>query len=190
MLKVYARPEPQRFDAEVRRPGRRALAEGRTPLPPYWRRCLPDLRSAYDGICAYSCFYIPKVVGSHTVEHFAPKSGAPHLAYEWSNYRLVCGLMNSRKRDFEDVLDPFEIDDGWFELEFASMEVQWADHLPAARRLLVDETIDRLKLNNEDCCTTRREWYEEWEDGHVDDDFMERRAPFIHREAIRQGKVP
>ena len=34
-----------------------------------------------------------------------------------SNYRLVCGTLNSRKGTFE-VLDPFMIEDGWFEIDF------------------------------------------------------------------------
>ncbi len=69
-------------------------------------RCLNELYSLYNGICAYACVLIPPVTGGRSVEHFAPKMKHPDYAYEWKNYRLVCSLMNSRKRDFEDVLDP------------------------------------------------------------------------------------
>ena len=38
--------------------------------------------------------------------------------YEWRNYRLACSLMNARKGAVASVLDPFEIEDGWFAIEF------------------------------------------------------------------------
>ena len=61
--------------------------------------------------------------GWKTVEHFKPKDLHPGLAYDWDNYRLVCGLLNSRKRVNETILDPFEIEDGWFLLHFPSLQV-------------------------------------------------------------------
>ena len=51
-------------------------------------------------------YWIPPVTGGRSVEHFAPKKKHRDFAYEWDNHRLVCSVMNSRKRDFEDVLDP------------------------------------------------------------------------------------
>lgn len=190
MIKVEPRPEPDSFDAQVRKPGQKALDEGRDPLPTHWRRCLAQLWTAYDGICAYSCFFIPRVVGASTVEHFAPKSGKRELAYEWSNYRLVCALLNSRKRDFADVLDPFEIEDGWFELEFLFMQVRPAESLTDVIRKQVEETIQRLKLNDQECTAERARWYEDWRKGEITAAYMERHAPFIYREAVRQRVAP
>jgi hypothetical protein len=191
MLRIELRPEPQDFDERVREPGLEAINEGRNPLPSYWRRCAPQLRREYKEICAYSCLRIPKVVGNSTVEHVAPKSKHPALAYEWSNYRLVCGLMNSRKNHFEDVLDPFDIENDWFELEFVFFQLKPAKHLADQGRIQeIKETIDRLKLNNEECCTDREERYEEWRNHHVSDQYMERHAPHIYREAVRQNMKP
>jgi uncharacterized protein (TIGR02646 family) len=190
VLKVEPRPEPERFNADVREPGRRALAEDRDPLPDHWRNCLPYLSREYDGVCAYSCFYIPLVTGARSVEHFAPKSTHPDLAYEWSNYRLVCARMNSRKGNRGEVLDPFEIGEDWFELEFVCMQVRPAPHLPKAIMRRVEATINRLKLNDTESCDARATSYEEWTHGHCDDSLMERHAPFIYREAVRQGKQP
>jgi hypothetical protein len=99
--------------------------------------------------------------------------------------------MNSRKNVFQDVLDPFEIEDDWFELEFAFFQL-----LPAARLAdpaiidAIHDTVDRLKLNDFECCETRAEWYAEWEAGEVSSQFMSRRAPLVYREAVRQGLVP
>jgi len=190
VIHVQAQPEPESFDAQIRVPGKKALDAGKHPLPDYWRRCLPDLRDAYDEICAYSCFRIPEVVGSKSVEHFAAKSQAPELAYEWSNYRLVCSLMNSCKREFEDVLDPFEVGDDWFELEFLFLQVRPAAHLPDDIREAVQSTIDRLKLSEAECCRERAYWYECWRNGDVSDMHVKRSAPFIFREAVRQDLVP
>jgi hypothetical protein len=98
--------------------------------------------------------------------------------------------MNARKNNFEDVLDPFEIGDDWFELEFAFMQVRPAAHLDAATKALVDETIERLKLNDEECCTARAEWYEDWKREKFSEEFMRSRSPFIYREAVRQRLAP
>lgn len=125
------------------------------------------------------------------MEHVAPKSKHPTLAYEWSNYRLVCGLMNSRKNHFEDVLDPFAIGDDWFELEFVFFQLKPAAHLTDQGTIqAIQETIDRLKLNDEECRTDREDRYEEWERGDVSSNYMQRHAPHIFREAGRLGRVP
>ncbi|WP_437767795.1 hypothetical protein WMF27_17135 [Sorangium sp. So ce281] len=123
VIHVHLQPEPARFDALVRQPGLRALTANLEPLPPTWRECLDDLRDSYRSICAYLCVLVPRGTGARSVDHVAPKSKRRELAYEWSNYRFVCSLMNARKRDFDDVLDPMEIPDGWFVLEMSFLQV-------------------------------------------------------------------
>jgi hypothetical protein len=128
------------FDQRVRKPGLSALSEltggGQTTKRPgpriekkadkigdlnptllreydYWTRALDALHDAYRGVCAYTCFYIEKTAGP-TVDHFvAITKAALKEAYEWDNYRLACSLMNTHKNDFSDVLDPFDVQDGW-----------------------------------------------------------------------------
>ena len=187
MLAVVPREEPATFDAQVRMPGQKALAENRNPLPRYWGKCLPDLMEAYEYICAYSSLRVSPISGTPTVEHFAAKSSARQLAYEWSNYRLVCARMNSRKREFDDVLDPFEIEEGWFELEFLFLQVRPAPGLDATINKQVERTIRRLKLNDEAFCSERARWYEAWLSGRIDGTFLREYAPFVHREVVRQG---
>jgi 5-methylcytosine-specific restriction endonuclease McrA len=111
MIPVTPQPEPANFDVKVRQPGQRWVARqgldpgqpvpSGTQLKPYWTECLPQLTELYGRVCAYVCLYIPKITGSPSVEHFVPKSQQLGLAYEWSNYRLVCAKMNSRKRELE-----------------------------------------------------------------------------------------
>lgn len=111
MISVQEQPEPPDFSKKVRDPGSAFIHQLSYPVKwknrEYWRRSLHDLHTAYHGICAYSAHWIPCVTGAATVDHFIPKSIAPQFAYEWKNYRLASSKMNSRKGDYQDVLDPF-----------------------------------------------------------------------------------
>lgn len=187
MIHVDLQPEPAYFDAKVRKLGAAALARAADPLPSHWRHCLDDLHKAYQGICAYLCIYIPRGTGGCTVEHFVAKSSSPNLAYEWNNYRLACSLMNARKNVFDDVLDPFNVITGWFQLEFSGLQVLPAPELSPSDAKAVQDTIDRLNLNDQECRDARAEWYDEYRRGHVDFDFLKRRSPFVAIEVERQG---
>ena len=191
MIRVVLQKEPKRFDARVRVPRKRAIARLKTgkidALPPYWRRCMDDLWKAYSGICSYMALYIPRTTGATTVEHLAPKSKDVDLAYEWSNYRLVCSTMNSRKSDFEDVLDPFKIKDGWFILGFPSCEVTAAPKLSKRTRQAVLSTIARLKLNDAKCLFDRGQYLDDYQKGLTNMVFLKKYSPFLARELDRQG---
>ena len=125
MIRVEEQKEPATFEARVKEPG--ALFLGTNPNPTsddwkaheYWRRVGRELYEAYDGICAYTCQKIEVVTGSATVDHFVPKSVRSGLAYDWSNFRLVCGRMNGRKGNQQDVLDPFGLENGVFSPDYS-----------------------------------------------------------------------
>ncbi|WNG62151.1 hypothetical protein F0U59_51215 [Archangium gephyra] len=209
------------FDQEVRQPGLSALAEliGQPPtlrrrgpriqpraqrledLGPavlrqydYWTRALDALHDAYQGICAYSCFYIAPICGP-TVDHFAAMVSAdPRQAYEWDNYRLASSLMNARKRDFPDVLDPFEVEDGWFELNLGTFEVRPAQGLDEPLSERVQNTIDRLGLNSRECRNMRIRffnsyWLPKEPSKPVPLWHLREHAPFLEREMRRQGRI-
>lgn len=189
MIRVEPQPEPNDFEASVRQPGLAALAESPEKLPPYWRRCLDDLHAAYRGICAYACIYIDKVTGGRSVEHFVAKSSDPQLTYEWSNFRLACSLVNSRKGSFDDVLDPFEVEDGWFELEFSFLQIYPSPALDPTQQRRVQDTIDRLGLCNKECCDARAEYFDDYVAGHITFSYLERKCPFVAQELTRQALV-
>lgn len=211
MIRVEPQPEPPGFDETVRRHGLRVLAELRgrpvqkrpgprrkvkeiievEDLPDYWTRCLDDLHAAYRGICAYSCLYIPHVVGSKTTDHFLAKvSAEPEQAYEWSNYRLACSLMNSRKGT-KSVIDPFEIEGSWFQLDLSTLGISPDRSLPARLRERVQHTIDELGLDDEECRQARASWYQPYLDGEIAFSFLRRRCPFLVAEIVRQlGEPP
>ena len=191
MIPVKKQPEPRNFYKKVQEKGEKILAQNPHPrgkqLKPYWKAILPELYQAYSGICAYTCHWIPDDTGSKTVEHFKPKDLYPKLAYSWDNYRLVCGTLNGRKGNNEDVLDPFTLQDGWFIIHFPSLQVKPGDNLKKTEAESVVKTIKRLKLNDETCIRGRRSWLEPYIMGIYDINYLEEKAPFLARELKRQN---
>jgi hypothetical protein len=214
MIRVELAVEPLNFDLKVRQPGLRAIAElagepglpkrkGRprkavansragipaATFPPFWTEVLPELRAAYGHICGYVCIYIEPVTGAASVDHMLPKSTSWQETYEWRNYRLACSLMNSRKNDYKDVLDPLEIGDDWFHLELVGYQVIPRTDLQPDDKTRVQATIDRLKLNDRDCLSIREEYASNYFQREISLGYLRRRAPFLAREIERQGKA-
>lgn len=194
MIHVDQREEPADFDNLVRRRGQLFLRSNPRPTSKQWRNhrfwhhTRSELHSAYGGICAYSCHWIPYDTGADTVEHFRPKDIYPADAYEWSNYRLVCGTLNGRKGVHEDVLDPFLIEDGWFVIDFPSMLLRPSSDLTPESRQRVQATIGRLGLNDEGTCLKSRvKWLADYCSTDISFDYLRRNAPFIVAELERQN---
>jgi hypothetical protein len=121
------------------------------------------------------------------VEHFEPKDEFPELAYEWSNYRLVAGILNGRKGTNNDVLDPFTIEDGWFTIDFSSLMVKPGEHLDDVQKNRVWATINRLGLNEEQTCKkSRRRYVLLYCQRKFDLDHLRDEAPFLASELVRQ----
>jgi hypothetical protein len=157
-------------------------------LPALWTEALNDMLERYGRVCAYVCIYIERVTGSGSIDHWIPKSVDPRLAYEWSNYRLACSMMNARKGVHTDLVDPFEVEDGWFELELLTFDVLPCPTLPLALLSRVDRTIKEFNLNCLECRTLREHYVTDYLDG-IPLWHLERRAPFIARELRRQGRL-
>jgi hypothetical protein len=140
-------------------------------------------------VCAYSSLHIPRGTGALSVDHLLPKSKRRELAYEWSNYRLACSRMNARKNAFEDVLDPFEVRDEWFALELSTLQVVPGEGLPEPLRTQVQQTIDRLDLNDEEFIVARTAYHSDWRTGVTNLAFLRKHCPFLAKELLRQGHV-
>jgi hypothetical protein len=194
VIPIQQQPEPTDFESKVRSKGLIFLKK--TPRPQtwdnreYWRESLKDIYNAYHKTCAYSAQWIPWIEGSPTVDHFIPKSVKPELAYEWTNFRLSCLKMNSRKRDFQDVLDPFQIQNGWFVLDFPSLLIKAYPELEESIKSKVKSTIKRLKLNDDDDCVKhRQDWLLRYCEKQFPFEFLKETAPFIAYELERQNLV-
>jgi hypothetical protein len=195
MIPVIPLPEPSHFQSRVRAPGRIFLRA--TPRPTarqwashdYWTRVSNDLHAGYGQICAYSCHWIPCTDG-RSVEHFRPKSRRPRLAYEWSNFRLVFGVLNGCKGNREDLLDPFVIQPGWFAIQFPSLLVIPGPLAPRRRLRQIRETIAAIHLNDDDkCLKDRLQYLRAYCVGQVNFHHLQHRAPFLAGELLRQNLV-
>lgn len=198
MIPVAPQPEPSDFDARVRKRGNAWLAgQGiakHAPLPkrvnppPYWRECLDELHRRYGGICAYLAVYIERATGAHTVDHFVAKSALAGSIYEWSNYRLACQAMNARKRDFDDVLDPFTLPANVFHLELITGRIYVNPDL-AGTQLARDAqaTIERLKLDSGANRAIRTRHFDEYLLQQRRPELLARYSPFVWAEVQRQG---
>lgn len=197
MIPIIQQPAPADFEQKVRKKGLAWLKKkninvslAKPPnvkLPDYWTACIPDLRAAYGSICAYVCIYIEEVVGSATVEHFKPKSLYPSLAFEWNNYLLVCGTMNGRKGDFEDVLNPFTLPANTFYLNLVDGEIRPNPNLSNTDTRAALDTIQRLKLNHPECKKLRLCYWQKFAAGTITLTELQEKSPFVYLEAQRQG---
>ena len=146
------------------------------------------MRVCYNEVCAYSCFRIHPVTGSSSVDHMAPKSRAWDQVYEWHNYRLASLLMNARKSNFEDVIDPCEPIDGWFQLELVGFQVKPSRELASSERAAVLHTVARLGLNEPVMLKARESDAETYWAGEISFSHLRRESPFVARELERQGR--
>ena len=193
MIHVDLQPEPINFHRDVRIPGKSFLQ--RVPVPSgkqevykdYWKRTSADLYGAYNGICAYTGLWFSKSTAPVSVDHFLPKSKRPELAYEWNNYRLTTQIMNNYKDD-NLIVDPFEIHNGDFILDFPSCLIKANPNLPREKIDKIQFTIDVLKLNsNDDQVQARCDIIISFVNEEISKQYLKRRYPFIAYELERQN---
>jgi uncharacterized protein (TIGR02646 family) len=194
MIPITKQKEPQSFDSDVRIPGMRYLQINPKPTSrefskhDYWRKINPDLYRLYNGICAYTGMWFADT--SASVDHFFPKSKNPELAYEWSNYRLTTQRMNSTKSDEINLIDPFDVEFGWFILDLNTFLIKPNETLGEAERDKITQTILVLRLNyDDDRVEYRREIIQGYVDGVYDFDFLKEKYPYIAYEIGRQRQL-
>lgn len=207
MIPVTPRRAPKGFNAEVFQPGLAWLKKRNIPLhqkltpgtklKPLWRKKLKSLHRRYDGVCAYLCVWIEPVTGAATVDHFIAKSKRAGDAYRWSNFRLACSAMNSRKRDYDNVLDPFTLAPDTFELDFVTGEISPSKKLNAAQFQAAHDTIKRLGLDDRPNRKNRIKRIDDYlrlkseaqPGATAHEQILRRDSPFIWYEAQRQGML-
>ena len=157
VIPVSLAAEPPDFNVNVRQPGSVFLARVANPNSnewnshSYWSSALGDLHVAYNDVCAYCGSFTLRApaqsLESSSVDHFIPKSADPDNAYEWDNYRLCRARLNQLKDNHQDVLDPFELPQGWFHLDFRTFLIWPNPGLDQNDQQRVKATIGRLRLN-------------------------------------------
>ncbi|MCA6124220.1 hypothetical protein J6500_20325 [Bradyrhizobium sp. WSM 1704] len=191
MIRVAAKLEYPDFDAQVRQPGAAYLRTCPTPNSEqfrkknFWSRAAKELHAAYSGICAYTSMYLPE---QGSVDHFVPKTINPALAYEWNNFRLASGRVNSAKGNQTHIIDPFLVDNDWFHLDLPSCLLRANPDLDVALRVRINGTINSLRLNADDFYVQERcNILIELARGEISLGFLERRYPFLAKEVARQN---
>jgi hypothetical protein len=217
VIPVALADEPKSFDGHVRERGtvaiRRLLgkkvnAAGRQPtriyarpedipadkFPAYWtevrqsddKSALDDMMDAYGQCCAYLALRLERATGSPTVDHYVPKVRDWRRVYEWSNYRLCTGCVNGAKGT-KDVVDPFQVKPGWFELDLDTFLVRRGDAAPVAEHARIDETLTILNLRQ--CVRQRGDFITRYRMKKITLAHVKIYAPFIESELRRQGKL-
>lgn len=144
MIRVAKVPKPAKFDKEAGQPGERWLEDNPTSTarpPALWNAFTADLSAGFGGLCGYAAMFDPT---GGTVDHYLSYKHHRHLAYDWGNYRFASGTLNSSKKTADDtVLDPFEVQPGWFEILLPSLQMRVTDVVPdALRAALIAEHVE------------------------------------------------
>ncbi|MCY4430297.1 MAG: hypothetical protein OXC11_07890 [Rhodospirillales bacterium] len=180
MIRFERVPEPLDFKRRATVPGNTWLTAhpGDDRPKDFWTSFKGKLAEGFRNLCAYSAMYEP--VG--TVDHFVSCDEDRSRAYEWENYRYCAAWINSSKNNVpaRDLLDPFEIEDGWFELHLPSLQLRVSDAIPEEFRQRAEYVLVRLHLRDDErVMRQRREWYRMYQCGELSQDGLERKAPLI-----------
>jgi hypothetical protein len=191
MIPVAKQQEPEYFNEKVRMPGQRFLKNIPSPTSRqfqrhnYWKHIKDDLYNLYRNICAYTGEWLPAT--STSVDHFIPKSKESQLAYEWDNYRLTTGIMNNNKGEAIGLIDPFDVQTGWFVLVLPGCDIKPCTTLDEIDSKKVDHTINVLKLNSSERTNKRYCIIQDYINNYITFDFLKRNYPYIACELERQG---
>lgn len=188
MIRVEKSDEPKEFDMECRRAGQAWLSNwqkenpGKKPERPrdYWSPFKQELATAFNFRCGFGAMWI----SSGTVDHFVSWNEDKEmvLAYEWTNYRYVEGWINSAKskKASHNILDPFDVQDDWFEIKLPSMQLIITDKIPNEFKQKAIWTLKNLPIcDDERILRTRREWYRMYQDGELNLEGLKKKAPLI-----------
>lgn len=184
MRRFAPQKEPDSFEVRCRQRGRKWLAEHPAYDRPYdyWSDFEPDLRKAFQGLCAYCAMFVMKA----QTDHFIPvtllkKKRKDLLAYEWTNFRYGEGILNQRKSKHL-ILDPFAVRDDWFEIQLPSLQLLLTDKVPASKQKLAELTMQKLGLQDDEVVIRyRREWFELYQQRKLTLEGLKDLAPLIAR---------
>ena len=179
MIRFEPAPKPEGFAERVEARGRTWLAANAAGRPKdYWSEFKPQLAEAFRNLCAYSAMYEP--VG--TVDHFVSCDEDRARSYDWANYRYAAGWLNASKQALRshELVDPFTVEQGWFELILPSLQMVITEHVPVAWRARAERTLERLHLGHDErVVRQRREWYRMYQAGELTLEGLSKKAPLI-----------
>ncbi len=190
MMQFARPPEPPDFNLKVRQKGNTWLAKNPKNNPQnknLWVEYTDNLAEGFNHLCAYSAMWISE----GEVDHYLSCKNHRHLAYEWTNYRYANPRINKRKGTHDQkILDPFEIQDDWFEIILPSLQLVLTNAIPTNERDRANFTINQLKLqNNRKIVSQRESWYNLYKEGKLSLEGLEEKAPLIARAVKKQQQA-
>ena len=183
-------PKPDGFADLVEQPGAAWLQANPNAKRPkdLWTQFKPALADGFRWLCAYSVMYEP--VG--TVDHFVSWNEDKSRAYQWANYRYCAGWINASKQNVNaaEIFDPFEVEDGWFEIILPSLQLVVSDTMPEEHKDRAEFVLTRLHLRDDErVIRQRREWYRMYQDHEINLQGLRTKAPLIARAIEADGGV-
>jgi len=190
MIHVNPPARPQNFDADCKNPGQEWVnKKADLRSHPLWTQFKSELRDGFRNRCAFFAMFISE----GTVDHWLSIKNRPDLAYEWTNFRYVSGTVNSAKKPKWDgrLLDPFEIDGDWFEIDLGNMRLTLVANIDAETRKRAEFTLDKLHLRDgDDIVRQRWLWYDMYVEFGNSIEWLWKVAPLIAKAvAKRDGLV-
>jgi hypothetical protein len=183
MIEVTPPPEPADFNEICRGPGNKILAK--TPPVPHdkldglWTPFTIPLAKGFNHRCGWLAMRIVK----GEVDHYMSKSkdANRYLVYEWSNYRYIESTINKYKRTRDDrVLDPFDIESGWFKVILPSFQLIRTDAVPVDEIVRAKYTLEKLHLIDEEWIIDERQrWYADYYHQECTLSYLETNAPLV-----------
>ena len=171
--------KPRNFTRDCETPGKAWERANPTSdkFPPLWQKYQSQLATGFHDRCGWWAMRI----ADGAVDHYLSKKFHRLRAYDWSNYRYISPSVNSAKRNKDDkVLDPFDIQPGWFEVILPSMLLKRTSSVPPAFQAKADFTIQELHLvNGQKVRRNRRAWYKDYKDGLITDAGLAAYAPLV-----------
>lgn len=185
LIPVSPPGEPTTFDVECRQKGNAWLAANpkpprlaRTKIPSYWGPYTDELRTGFNHLCGYAAMLCPS---EGTVDHFISVKTDEAKAYNWKNYRFASSVWNNIKRRKDDrVLDPFEVQAGWFEISLPDLQLGLSSSVPAHMITKAKFTLTKMKLRDDErIIRWRKAWYDRYQAGTIGLEALRSFAPLI-----------
>lgn len=191
-------PTPS-YEPKVRIPGSAFLLLNPEPTREefnrndFWKEIHDEMYYAYGGICMYCASWTPRTPNGGSfiqtsIDHFMPKRKYPHLAYDWSNFRLCRNDINTNKGQDEYVPDPFAIHNEWFMIDFTTWRVGPSDNAPIYIWNRIRSTFVRLGLNEDVYIEERQNAAAIYVHHPLQRHELEVFYPFLTSELTRQGE--
>lgn len=188
MMRFQRVPKPEGFEAVEARGAAWLASHGADQRPPsLWLEFQHALADGFGSLCGYSALY----VANGQVDHFVSHDEDRGRTYDWGNYRYADGWLNASKRSVRstELLDPFEVEDDWFEIILPSLQLVVTDAVPADKRPHAERMLTRLHLGHDErVLKQRREWYRMYQDRELTLDGLARKAPLIARAIERKRR--